>query len=111
MFIDINGKRINAQEIKFATFSMDDYYENQGNWSNISPSVSQGVDNYILIKTKDGKEIQTFFRIDRFMNKSELNPFIAQLIKHKAVHFERGVELMQLQTKEEIEELRKILLS
>ncbi len=110
MNIDINGKIINVQEIKSAVFSLDDRFEDQGDWSNISPSISQGVNNFILIKTKEGKEHEVFFRIDRFMNKKELNPFIAQLIKHKAVPFERGIELMKLKTKEEIEELRNIIL-
>lgn len=107
MFVDINEKKITIQEIKSVVFSLDDCYEDiRASSFNDTPKISQGVNNYILIKTKDGKEYEVYFRIDRFMNKKELNPFIAQLIKHKAIPFDRGIELMKLRTKEEIEDLR-----
>lgn len=111
MSVQINEKKISLKEIKSVAISLDDCYENNNAFLfNDTPKISQGVNNYILIKTKDGKEYEVFFRIDRFMNKRELNPFIAQLIKHKVIPFERGIELMKLTTKEDIDELKKTIL-
>lgn len=109
--IDIDGLIIKINKIESIQFKVDDFLDKSISVIvDFAPKLSQGVDNYIKLKTKDGKYFEVFFRIDRFTRTKELNPFIAQLIKHKAIPFERGIELMQLKTKEEIEELRKIIL-
>ncbi|MCC6582587.1 MAG: hypothetical protein IT271_02695 [Chitinophagales bacterium] len=112
-FISFDGVKTEIQLIKNVHFNIYDYYEKIINSRSLQfyfPTLSQGVDNSIRFTTTNGKFYTVFFRLNSKYHRNDLNPFITELIKHRIILLNEGIELMQLKTKEEIEELRNIIL-
>ena len=107
--IIIDGQSFHTEGIKKIDFSLGDYAGKDVGMprTDFNPRLSNGVDNYVRIKTKQNNEIKVYFKLDYKNHEEQLYPFISRAIQLGKIPFLRGIDLLKITDYDEIQEFKK----
>ncbi len=110
--IIVNGIELPLQTLKQIDLSLGDYSGKfvGSTHNDFNPKLSTGVDNYVILTESDGSKTQIYFKLSHQNQTQELEPFIIKAMQLGHISFLRGINLLNINDYDEIQEFKKTYL-
>ncbi len=96
--IIVNDEVFELTDINAVDFSFGDYYGKSTTYGrDVSPSLYQGVNNYVTFLDKNNNNHLVYFRMPTQHSYLSLSSFINEAIKFKKMEFKRRIDLISIE--------------
>lgn len=106
--IQVANQSFEIIDIRKIEFKFVNYYGKKEDFRhNVNPILSQGTSNLIKLSLNNGQTIKAFFKLNFKEHHKFLNPFIVQMIKAEKISFLRGIELLDINDYDDIQQFKR----